>query len=144
MTNTDLNAIIELTDRHNQQITQRISDLTQSTDKRFEQIAGSIDKMSEAVVSFSESTTRIEEKALNLSDEVKALNTTQKEQGRDIRELGETVAANKIGMKIAGIIGTAFIVAIVGVAVTVVFAKSAEPTKIEKINDKSNPSSTNP
>lgn len=132
MSNTDLKAIVELTDRHNQQITQRISDLTQSTDKRFEQIAGSINRMSDAVVSFSDSVTRIEEKALNLSDEVKDLNEIQREQGKEIRDIRETVAANKIGMKIAGIIGTAFIVALVGVAVTVVFAKADQPKQIEQ------------
>lgn len=124
MTNTDLNAIIELTDRHNQQITQRISDLTQSTDKRFEQIAGSIDEMSKAVVAASNATTRFEEKAFNLGEKVESLNQDVRGLGRELREVTETVAANKIGMKIAGIIGSAFIVALVGVAVSVIYTVS--------------------
>lgn len=124
MTNTDLNAIIELTDRHNQQITQRISDLTQSTDKRFEQIAKSIDEMSAAVVIASNTTTRFEERVFSISEKVEDLNQDVRTHGKELREIKETVTANKIGMKIAGIIGTAFIVALVGVAVTVVYGVS--------------------
>jgi len=118
MTSPDIKAIIELTDRHNQQITQRISDLTQSTDHRFEQIASSIDKMSDAVVAVSNSTIRFEEKANGITVELEHLNKTQRDQGQDIRDLEKTVTKNNVAVKISAIIGSAFIVGLVGVAVT--------------------------
>ncbi len=122
MISPDIQAIIELTDRHNQQITQRISDLAQSTDHRFEQIATSIDKMSEAVVSVSNSTIKFEEITSNLGVKIDDLNETQRDQGKDIREIEKTVTKNNVAVKISAIIGSAFIVGLVGVAVTTLYS----------------------